>query len=61
MTADAYVSLIPRVGTLLADEGYEKNKIKCVVPAKSNRKTRIRHGQEAYKGRNIVARLLAVM
>ena len=63
--AEACVSLIPGVGTLLADKGYDtdafraflkNNKIKCVIPGKSNRKKRIRHDKQAYKGRNVVER-----
>ena len=63
--AEACVSLIPGVSELLADKGYDtdafrsflkKNKIKPVIPGKSNRKRRIRHDKEAYKGRNVVER-----
>lgn len=63
--AEACVSLIPGVTKLLADKGYDTdafraflkdNDIKAVIPGKSNRKKRIRHDKEAYKGRNVVER-----
>ena len=63
--AETCVSLIPGVTQLLADKGYDTNAfraflkangIKAVIPAKSNRKKRIRHDKEAYKGRNVVER-----
>jgi transposase len=63
--AEACVSLIPGVTKLLADKGYDTNAfraflkdndIKAVIPGKSNRKKRIRHDKEAYKGRNVVER-----
>lgn len=63
--AEACVSLIPGVTQLLADKGYDTdafraflkdNDIKAVIPAKSNRKKRIRHDKQAYKGRNVVER-----
>jgi transposase len=63
--AEACVSLIPGVTQLLADKGYDTdafraflkaNDIKAVIPGKSNRKKRIRHDKEAYKGRNVVER-----
>jgi transposase len=63
--AQACVSLIPGVTELLADKGYDTDAfraylrelgIKPVIPGKSNRKKRIRHDKEAYKGRNVVER-----
>jgi len=63
--AEACVSLIPGVCALLADKGYDTdafraflkdNKIKPVIPGKSNRKKRIRYDKQAYKGRNVVER-----
>ena len=63
--AQTCISLIPGVAQLLADKGYDTNAfrrflkdndIKAVIPAKSNRKKRIRHDKEAYKGRNVVER-----
>lgn len=63
--AEACVSLIPGVGELLADKGYDtdafraflkENGIKPVIPGKSNRKKRIRYDKQAYKGRNVVER-----
>ena len=63
--AEACISLIPGVTQLLADKGYDTNAfraflktndIKAVIPGKSNRKKRIRHDKEAYKGRNVVER-----
>jgi transposase len=63
--AEEGVSLIPGVSELLADKGYDtnairallkENGIKVVIPAKSNRKKKIRHDKEAYKNRNVVER-----
>ena len=63
--AEACVSLIPGVCELLADKGYDtdafrtflkENRIKPVIPGKSNRKKRIRYDKQAYKGRNVVER-----
>lgn len=63
--AQTCVSLIPGVTQLLADKGYDtdafrgflkKNRIRAVIPGKSNRKKRIRHDKQAYKGRNVVER-----
>ena len=65
MVAATCVSLIPGSAALLADKGYDTNAfraflkkdgIKTVIPSKSNRKKRIRHDKEAYKGRNVVER-----
>ena len=51
---------------LLADKGYDsgpfrtwlRNKrMRPVIPGKSNRKKKIRHDKQAYKGRNVVERL----
>jgi transposase len=63
--AETCVSRIPGIAELLADKGYDtdgfrawlkERGIKTVIPGKSNRKKRIRHDQEAYKGRNVVER-----
>jgi transposase len=63
--AEACISLIPGVTQLLADKGCDtdafraflkKNGIRAVIPGKSNRKKRIRHDKQAYKGRNVVER-----
>ena len=63
--AETCVSLIPGVRELLADKGYDtdafraylkQQKIKPVIPGKSNRKKRIRYDKQAYKGRNVVER-----
>ena len=59
------VSLIPGIKELLADKGYDTDafraflkdqKIKPVIPGKSNRKKRIRHDKSAYKNRNVIER-----
>jgi DDE family transposase len=34
----------------------KQNGIRTVIPGKSNRKKRIRHDKEAYKGRNVIER-----
>ena len=66
--AEACVSLIPGVTELLADKGYDTdafraflkdNDSKAIIPGKSNRKKRIRHDKEAYKGRNVIERCFA--
>jgi transposase len=63
--AEACVSLIPGVSQVIADKGYDtdafrqylkKQGIEAVIPAKSNRKTPIRHDKRAYEGRNVVER-----
>ena len=63
--AEDCVSLIPGIKQLLADKGYDTDAIraflkergiKSVIPGKSNRKKKIRHDKEAYKGRNVVER-----
>lgn len=63
--AEECVSLIPGIKELLADKAYDTNAIraflkecgiKAVIPGKSNRKKKIRHDKEAYKGRNVVER-----
>jgi transposase len=63
--AEACVSLIPGVSTLIADKGYDTNAfrrhleqqgITSVIPGKSNRKTPISFGKLAYHGRNVVER-----
>ena len=63
--AEECVSMIPGIKELLADKGYDTNAlraylkeqgIKVVIPGKSNRKKKIRHDKEAYKGRNVVER-----
>jgi transposase len=59
------VSLIPGIKELLAGKGYgtdafraflKDQKIKPVIPGKSNRKKRIRHDKSAYKNRNVIER-----
>ena len=63
--AQECVSLIPGIKQLLADKGYDTDafrgflkdqKIKPVIPGKSNRKKRIRHDKTAYKNRNVIER-----
>ena len=59
------VSLVPGIKELLADKGYDtdafraylkQQKIRVVIPGKSNRKRQIRHDWKAYKKRNVVER-----
>jgi len=59
--AEECVSLLPDIKELLADKAYDTNTIraflkkqgiKAVIPGKSNRKKKIRHDKDAYKGRN---------
>jgi transposase len=59
------VSLVPGIKQLLADKAYDTNafrtylkqqKIRVVIPGKSNRKKRIRHDKKAYKKRNVIER-----
>jgi transposase len=63
--AQECVSLIPGIKELLADKGYDtdafraflkQQKIRPVIPGKSNRKKRIRHDRKAYKNRNVIER-----
>jgi transposase len=63
--AEECVSLIPGIKGLIADKGYDTDairaflkdrRIRAVIPAKSNRKRKIRHDKEAYKKRNVVER-----
>jgi transposase len=63
--AETCVSFIPGVSQLLADKGYDTdafraflkaNNVRAVIPGKSNRKKRLRHDKQAYKGRNVVER-----
>jgi transposase len=63
--AQECVSLIPGIKELLADKGYDtdafraflkQQKIPPIIPAKSNRKKRIRHDRKAYKNRNVIER-----
>jgi transposase len=63
--AEECVSLLPGIKELLTDKAYDTNTIraflkkqgiKAVIPGKSNRKKKIRHDREAYKGRNVVER-----
>ncbi|WP_085938765.1 IS5 family transposase [Beijerinckia indica] len=63
--AEACVSLVPGIKELLADKGYDtdairtflkEHGIKATIPSKSNRKKKIRHDKQAYKGRNVVER-----
>ncbi len=59
------VSLLRGVKELLADKGYDtdvirtflkEQGIRAVIPGKSNRKKKLRHDNQAYKGRNVVER-----
>jgi transposase len=61
--AQECVSLIPGIKEFLADNGYDTDafraflkdqKIKPVIPGKSNRKKRIRHDKSAYKNRDVI-------
>lgn len=63
--APACVSLIDGIKKLLGDKAYDSNPfrkslrkdgIRPVIPGRSNRKKRIRHDKEAYKGRNVIER-----
>jgi transposase len=63
--AEDCVSLIPGIKQLLADKGYDtdairaflkERRIKPIIPGKANRKNKICHDKEAYKGRNVVER-----
>ena len=63
--AETCVSLILGIAGLVADNGYDTDafraflkdqKIKPVIPGKSNRKKRIRHNKKAYKKRNVIER-----
>jgi transposase len=59
------VKLIAGVKELLGDKAYDSNSfrkslrkdgIRPVIPGRANRKKRIRHDKEAYKGRNVIER-----
>ena len=63
--APACISLLAGINELLGDKAYDSNKfrkslkeagIRPVIPGRSNRKKRIRHDKEAYKGRNVIER-----
>ena len=63
--APACVSLLDGIRELLGDKAYDSNKfrkslrearIRPVIPGRSNRKKRIRHDTQAYKGRNVIER-----
>lgn len=63
--AEEGISLLPGLRELLADKGYDTDAIRAflkeqgirgVIPGKSNRKKKIRHDKQAYKGRNVVER-----
>jgi transposase len=65
VTAQERVSVIPGIKELLAGNGYDtdafraflkQQKIRPVIPGKTNRKTRIRHDKKAYKNRNVIER-----
>jgi transposase len=65
MVAPACVGMLDGIKELLGDKAYDSNKfrkslrqahIRPVIPGRSNRKKRIRHDKEAYKGRNVVER-----
>jgi transposase len=55
----------PCIKEFLVDKGYDtdtfraflkQQKIRPVIPSKSNRKKRIRHDRKAYKNRNVIER-----
>jgi transposase len=59
------VSLMAGIKKLLGDKAYDSNSfrkslrqdgITPVIPCRANRKKRIRHDKEAYKGRNVIER-----
>jgi len=59
------VSLIASIKKLLGDKAYDSDPfrkslrqdgITPVIPGRANRKKRIRHDEEAYKGRNVIER-----
>jgi transposase len=59
------VSLMAGIKKLLGDKAYDSDSfrkslrqdgITPVIPGRSNRKKRIRHDKEAYKGRNVIER-----
>ena len=61
----ACVSLLDGITELLGDKAYDSNSfrkslrkdnIRPVIPGRSNRKKRIRHDKQAYKGRNVIER-----
>ena len=61
----ACVSLLDGIAELLGDKAYDsssfrkslrKDGIRPVIPGRSNRKKRIRHDKQAYKGRNVIER-----
>jgi transposase len=61
----ACVSLLDGITELLGDKAYDSNafrkslrkdRIRPVIPGRSNRKNRIRHDKHAYKGRNVIER-----
>jgi transposase len=61
----ACVSLLDGIEELLGDKAYDsnpfrkalkKNGIRPVILGRSNRKKRIRHDKQAYKGRNVIER-----
>jgi transposase len=63
--APACVGLLDGIKELLGDKAYDSNSfrtllkssgIRPVIPGRANRKKRIRHGKQAYKGRNAIER-----
>jgi transposase len=61
----ACVGLVDGIKGLLGDKAYDSNSfrkslrkdgIRPVIPGRSNRKKRIRHDKQAYKGRNVIER-----
>ena len=59
------MSLVDGIKELLGDKAYDSNSfrkslrtdgIRPVIPGRSNRKKRIRHDKQAYKGRNVIER-----
>ena len=61
----ACISLLDGIEELLGDKAYDsdafrkslrKHGTRPVIPGRSNRKKRIRHDKQAYKGRNVIER-----
>jgi transposase len=59
------IEVVEGVEDLLGDKAYDSNAfrkslrkrhIRPVIPGRANRKKRIRHDKQAYKGRNVVER-----
>jgi hypothetical protein len=59
----ACVGLVGGIKELLGDKAYDSNSFRkslrkdgIRIPGRSNRKKRIRHDKQAYKGRNVIER-----